>query len=462
MEKKFNNQIDQTNFIKSKFSTYLRSTFDIRDKTYKKLYNDRLTELESKLYKGPYLSSTLPFEPSKSINELIKDNVFEKEFLKVGDLDFDRPCYAHQVNAFTRIGNGKNIVVTTGTGSGKTECFMLPIINELIKELNKGDKEPGVRAIFLFPLNALVYDQIDRLRSFLKNYEEIKFGFYTGRTPEDRKSIDGKKQIELYKRKYGEPSKNEILTREEMRANPPQILFTNYSMLEYLLIRPSDESLISQDALKHLKFIVLDEAHIYRGALGIEISLLLRRLLGTANKNVQFVLTSATLGRGKEDLPDIIDFASRLTSSKFTDDDIIFAIRHSNNITPKYEIEASDYKILLDNIENIEEFKQVYQKYNQYDDSVSVKVNLYNLLIKDENTQNLYHWTNRVGDFFDVFRNFYNFKIDDLTSLVELITKSQSNDSKYPLKLYDIKYHMFMKAPDGAFITLGNKKIYLC
>lgn len=458
MEKKFNNQIDQTNFIKSKFSTYLRSTFDIRDKTYKKLYNDRLTELESKLYKGPYLSSTLPFEPSKSINELIKDNVFEKEFLKVGDLDFDRPCYAHQVNAFTRIGNGKNIVVTTGTGSGKTECFMLPIINELIKELNNGDKEPGVRAIFLFPLNALVYDQIDRLRSFLKNYEEIKFGFYTGRTPEDRKSKDGRKQIELYKRKYGEPSKNEILTREEMRANPPQILFTNYSMLEYLLIRPSDESLISQEALKHLKFIVLDEAHIYRGALGIEISFLLRRLLGTANKNVQFVLTSATLGRGKEDLPDIVDFASRLTSSKFTDDDIIFAIRHSNNITPKYKIEATDYKILLDSIENIEDFKNVYQKYNQYDDSVSVKVNLYNLLIKDENTQNLYHWTNRVGDFFDVFRNFYNFKIEDLTSLVELITKSQSNDSKYPLKLYDIKYHMFMKAPDGAFITLGNKK----
>ena len=98
MGKKFSNQIEQTNFIKSKFSTYLRSTFDIRDKTYKNLYNDRLTELESKLYKGPYLSSTLPFEPSKSINDLIKDNVFEKEFLKVGDLDFNRPwqkysCY---------------------------------------------------------------------------------------------------------------------------------------------------------------------------------------------------------------------------------------------------------------------------------------------------------------------------------------------------------------------------------
>lgn len=458
MNNKFSNQIEQTDFIKSKFSTYLRSTFDIRDKTYKKLYNDRLTELESKLYKGPYLSSTLPFEPSKSINELIEEHFFEKEFLKVGDLDFNRPCYAHQVNAFTRIKQGKNIVVTTGTGSGKTECFMLPIINELIKELNTGDKDSGVRAIFLFPLNALVYDQIDRLRAFLKNYEEIKFGFYTGKTPEDRKSSEGKKQIELYKRKYGEPSKNELLTREEMRATPPQILFTNYSMLEYLLIRPSDESLISQDALKKLKFIVLDEAHIYRGALGIEISLLLRRLLGTANKNAQFILTSATLGRGKEDLPDIIDFASRLTSSTFDRDDIIFAIRHQNNVNSEYEIEPYDYKLLLDSINDIKEFVKIYSKYTKYDETVSIKVNLYNLLQKDGNTKRLYHLTNRVGEFFDVFRNFYNFKIDDLTSLVELISKSQSNDSKFPLKLYDIKYHMFMKAPDGAFITLGKQK----
>lgn len=458
MEKRFNNQIDQTNFIKSKFSTYLRSTFDIRDKTYKKLFNDRLTELESKLYKGPYLSSTLPFKPSKTINELIKDNIFEEEFLKVGDIDFDRPCYAHQVKAFERIGQGRNIVVTTGTGSGKTECFMLPIINELIIELKNGQNEPGVRAIFLFPLNALVYDQIDRLRSFLKNYEDIKFGFYTGRTPEDRKSVEGRKQLELYKRKYGEPSRNEVLTREEMRATPPQILFTNYSMLEYLLIRPSDESLISQEALKHLKFIVLDEAHIYRGALGIEISLLLRRLLGTANKKVQFILTSATLGRGKEDLPEIIDFASRLTSSSFNNDDIIFAIRYQSSVESEYEIEPADYKLLLDSFENLEDFKKIYVKYAKYNDGVSIKVNLYNLLLKDDNTKRLFHWTNRVGEFFDVYRNFYNFEIDELTSLIELISKSHSSDSKYPLKLFDIKYHMFMKAPDGAFITLGQHK----
>ena len=175
MIKKYNNQIEQTNFIKEKFSRYLRSTFSIRDFTYNSLFNDRLTELESKLYKGPYLSSTLPFEQNKKISELMDMGVFEKEFSRVGSLDFNRPCYTHQINSFKKVSEGSNIVVTTGTGSGKTECFMLPIINELIKEIKVGNIDSGVRAIFLFPLNALVYDQIDRLRKYLQNFDEIKF-----------------------------------------------------------------------------------------------------------------------------------------------------------------------------------------------------------------------------------------------------------------------------------------------
>ena len=458
MERKFNNQIEQAKFIKNKFSTYLRSTFSIDNPTYNDLYCKRLNELESSLYKGPFLASTLPFKQSKSVNQLIDDGLFVEGFRNVGNIDFNRPCYEHQVKAFDRIINKHNAVVTTGTGSGKTECFMLPIINELIREIENGDKSSGVRAIFLFPLNALVYDQIDRLRDLLKNYEDIKFGFFTGRTPEDDKSKEGKKLIEQYKRKYGEPSKNEILTREKMRANPPHILFTNYSMLEYLLIRPSDESIISKNALKKLKFIVLDEAHIYRGALGIEISLLLRRLMGTADKDVQFILTSATLGRGKEDLPEIIDFASNLTSSYFDDNDIIFGIRHENEWGEKYQIASKDYVKLLRNLDDVYEFKQVYNKYLLYNDVYSVKTNLYNLLINDTNVSFLYHKTKNVGLFVEVMHNLYNMNEEELTALIELIAKSASNDSAYPIKLYDIKYHMFMKAPDGAYVTIGEQK----
>ena len=447
------NQIEQTDFIKAKFSRYLRSTFDIRDNTYKSLYSQRLDELESRLYKGPFLASSLPFEQSKTLNEVIAEGLFEKDFIKIGGkdpekedyLDFNRPCYAHQIKAFETIRNGRNMVVTTGTGSGKTECFMFPIINELIKEYNSGNRSPGVRAIFLFPLNALVYDQIDRLRGLLQNYEELRFGFYTGRTPENETSSEGQKQLGIYKRKYGEPAKNEVLTRDKMRANPPQILFTNYSMLEYLLIRPTDQSLISAEALKNLRFIVLDEAHIYRGALGIEISLLLRRLQGTANRNPQFVLTSATLGRGKEDLPKIIDFANKLTSATYEEQDIIFGIRHNNTAPQEYEIEPEDYSSMLENLEQPELLKKTYEKYRPFNDGVSIKVNLFELLSRDRHAQELYHLTKNVGSFYDVMRELYGFDVKALTSIVELITKAQSSDAKFPRKLFDIKYHMFMK-----------------
>lgn len=460
------NQIEQAEFIKSKFSRYLRSVFDIRDTTYKDLYSKRLDELESSLYRGPYLSAAMPFEQAESLNQLIEKGLLHKEFSKIGGknpgkddyLDFDRPCYAHQIQAFERISTGHNIVVTTGTGSGKTECFMFPIINELIKECVSGNQEPGVRAIFLFPLNALVYDQIDRLRGLLQNYEEIRFGFYTGRTPEDDTSVEGRKQLGLYKKKYGEPSKNEVLTREKMRANPPQILFTNYSMLEYLLIRPTDQSLISTEALSHLRFIVLDEAHIYRGALGIEISLLLRRLQGVANRNPQFVLTSATLGRGREDLPQIIDFANKLTSVPFEEKDVVFGIRKEAEFTQDYSISPKDYTELLENYDNEAAFRNIVEKYRDYDLNYSIRSNLYKLLLGDRNAGELYHLTKNVGAFTEVIRFFNGFDVNSLTALVELITKAISNDSKYATKLFDIKYHFFMKAPDGAFITIGQKK----
>ena len=451
-------QIEQAEFIKNKFSTYLKSTFGIRDKEYNDLFISRLNELESRLYRGPFLASALPFEQSQSIKSLMDDGLFEKDFERIGDIDFDRPSYEHQVKAFQRIKQGSNVVVTTGTGSGKTECFMLPIIDELIKEYNSGNRAPGVRAIFLFPLNALVYDQIDRLRKYLSNYKEIRFGFYTGRTPEDENSREGKRLIAQYKNKYGEPIENEVLTREKMRENPPQILFTNYSMLEYLLIRPTDQSLISTEALKYLRFVVLDEAHIYRGALGIEISLLLRRLSGTANKKIQYILTSATLGRGQEDLDDIISFASKLTSSVFEKEDVIFGIRHNFEQKVDYSINPEDYTKLLSNIDNNAELTKIYNKYSEYNNEKSIGVNLYNLLSRDSNTRTLYHKTKNVGEFSDVVKSMDGFSYETLSNLIELINKSFSKDDKYSLKLFDVKYHMFMKAPDGAFITIGNKK----
>ncbi len=450
----FNNQIEQADFIKSKFSTYLRSTFDIRYQPYSQLYNIRLSELESRLYKGPYLASALPFEQSLSIRQLIEKGIFEKDFSNIGEVDLDRPCYSHQIKAFERIKAGRSIVVTTGTGSGKTECFMYPIINSILAEINNGNNQSGIRAIFLFPLNALVYDQIDRLRTYLQKFSNINYGFYTGKTPDNERTKEYREQ----KTYLDSLPENEFVTREQMKENPPHILFTNYSMLEYLLIRPSDERLISKDALKHLKFIVMDEAHTYRGALGIELSLLLRRLTGLADHSPQFVLTSATLGRGYEDIGKIKEFAHTLTSNDYENDDIVFGIRQMNPFGDKYAIVPADYEILLENLENAEQFKTVFSRYREYDEQYSIYANLYALLRDDKNTQELYYKTCNVGDIRDIKKYLLGFSYSNIAALVELIAKTRSNDTDYYLKLFDIKYHMFMKAPDGAFVTIGAQK----
>lgn len=456
----YRNQIQQADFIKNKFSTYLKSIFGIRDHEYDLLYKQRLSDLETKLYKGPFLASTLPFEQGRSIRTLIQEGVFEEEFMRVSNIDFDRPCYKHQEKAFEGIKTGRNIVVTTGTGSGKTECFLFPIINELISEIKHGKPTSGIRAIMMFPLNALVYDQIDRLRKLLSGLPDIRFGFYTGNTPEDESSPDYFQKFNQYKSQYGDPLQNEVITRKAMKDNPPQILFTNYSMLEYLLIRPTDESIISTEALKNLRFVVLDEAHNYRGAVGIEVSLLLRRLLGVANKKIQYVLTSATLGRGREDLYEIIDFASKLTSSGFSEDDVIFGMRHQFDVVAEYTIAPSNYLKLLASLNNEQEFEYNFNQcsYLEYNKALSARVNLYNLLLKDNNCRKLFELTKDVGDFNSVLLKMDEFSCEMLIALIDLIQKSISSDTKYNLKLFDIKYHMFVKAPDGAYITLGKKK----
>lgn len=464
------NPIVQAIKIEEEFSKYIESTFQISDPIYNNLFIEEIKKMEESLYKGPFLHSVLPFKTSFSINDLIESKKplhIHPNFAKLGGISniINRKLYKHQVDAIDRIEVQKrSIVVTTGTGSGKTECYLYPIIDTIIKELESGNpeaREYGVRAIFLFPMNALVNDQVERFRELLETYPEIKYGFYTGDTPD---SNDSKLRAE-YKRLHEEDGKelpeNELTTRDQIRKTPPHILFTNYAMLEYLLLRPTDSTLISKESLKHWQFMVLDEAHTYKGALGIELSLLMRRLMGTADKRPQFVLTSATLGNGKRDIDKIIAFAKKLTGVDFDNNDIIFADRmvlNKNDIG--YSIVEDDYLALFNNIENEEAFSSLMNKYLKYDNSVSISSNIYNLLLHDRNTHDLFDYTCSSEDFFAVKKYLGFKKNESLVAEIELISAAISIDGQ---KLFDIKYHLFVKAPDGAFVTLGNnKKLSLC
>ena len=310
-----------TNLMNASYLRYLKTAYPFQDDTLRQDFWKAL-EIPELLVKGPLLEVTPEFAKGCSIKDLVDQGVLETEFARLcGDgLPYNRPLYMHQDEAIRKLCQLKrNLVVTTGTGSGKTEAFLIPILNHLLEEEKQGTlNEPGVRALLLYPMNALANDQLKRLRQVLAKYPSIKFGRYTGDTAQDYDKAEEK----FYRQFRGETLlKNELICRDQMQQSPPHILLTNYAMLEYLLLRPDDNKFFDGPTAQQWKFIVLDEAHIYNGAIGIEIAMLMRRLKDRVVKSepgkLQMIATSATLGRGEPDFPDVVEFASHLFGEKF-------------------------------------------------------------------------------------------------------------------------------------------------
>ncbi len=196
--------------------------------------------------------------------------------------------YTHQVRVWDLLQQEppRSVVISSGTGSGKTECFLVPILDSLVRQLNGSDPLCGVQALFLYPLNALINSQRDRLRAWTAHFTgQVRFSLYNGETPHT---------VPLHTQRA---SPEEVLSRRLLRDSPPPILVTNATMLEYMLVRPEDSPILERSS-GQLRWIVLDEAHTYVGSQAAELALLLRRVLHAFNVNaedVRFVATSATL-----------------------------------------------------------------------------------------------------------------------------------------------------------------------
>jgi DEAD/DEAH box helicase domain-containing protein len=250
-----------------------------------------------------------PIFPPKSSNLSLQDlneggiicDEFVRQLQITEAFPIDRPLYAHQhetirIEHATHRGMRPAVAVTAGTGAGKTEAFLLPALNGLFRDKRKPG-ECGVRAIILYPMNALVNDQVDRLHKWLAGQNDVTLFHFTSETPED--------EVAAKKEDYPQFDKSRRRTRSQARQLVPDVLITNYSMLEYMLCRPQDAVFFGNA----LRMIVTDEAHMYTGTLAAEIALLLRRVLIRCNlssEQVFQIATSATLGGG------VKEFASQL------------------------------------------------------------------------------------------------------------------------------------------------------
>ena len=443
------NPIERSQYIDGRYKEYLKSTFEFGKSHLQKLFVEQLEK--EKLFKGPYVDLSFPFQRGKNLDTLIEEGVVCKLFRKLDDINFTRPLYSHQEKSIRIIGKGHSAIITTGTGSGKTESFLYPILNDLLFDVEKENKEVGVRAIFLYPMNALVNDQIDRVRKILMHCPEITFGFFTGDTPE--------KSTANTRKKLGEENDivipdNELVSREEIRNNPPHLLFTNYSMLEYLLIRPNDYSIFKEQRLENWKYVVLDEAHTYNGSLGIELSLLLRRLTGLAPKRPQFILTSATLGQEGKSEADIIKFAKSLTSAEYEIGDIIFSKRIYLQEKPLYRVAGNDYQAIKDNMESLDYVKNIAAKYYSCN-ATNIREVLFELLSRDDNVHALSEILKQASkDFNELYNELCEYMSKgELIALIDIINAAEKDG----IGLFDLKYHSFVRPLSGAYITCGKE-----
>ncbi|MDB4872480.1 MAG: box helicase domain protein, partial [Gemmatimonadales bacterium] len=202
--------------IVESYRRYLRSLLPVREPRIAEALATEITQ-SPMLAKGPLLEATPPYELSATLRELIDDGVLESGFAALGSsaLPLDRQLFRHQEHALRKAAHKRNLVVATGTGSGKTESFLLPILNSLVAEHARGELGPGVRALLLYPMNALANDQLKRLRQLLAQVPYITFGRYTGDTLNSAR--EGAATFESLN--PGEARlPNELLSREEMRA----------------------------------------------------------------------------------------------------------------------------------------------------------------------------------------------------------------------------------------------------
>ncbi len=409
--------------IRDRLKNYIKSDYLANSETLLLYVDDILGELCSEhtnIAREPYIETSASYKKvpngiksSQRIEPNVKESLLKlvKENLGI----FSDP-FEHQVKALECFSSGKDLFVSTGTGSGKTECFLWPIIAKCFDEAKNRPvffNKEAVRTLIIYPMNALVSDQLARFRKIIGSdkFREIfttdthatripHFGMYTGRTPysgdaklsssrelastfrenylidenadsetqrRQTNNVNGLKSINKYPARFGnnglknfienleknihkpKPYDAELITRFEMQACPPDVLITNYSMLEYMLMRQREANIWDKtkqwldESPDNKLLIVLDEAHMYRGSAGGEIALLLERLyyrLGITTQKVQFILTTASMPQNEQEA--INSFYSGLTGKEPSSCEFLFGEKEAmpDNLEVKTDIDA--------------------------------------------------------------------------------------------------------------------------
>ena len=417
--------------LRKELQDYIKAQYFGKTPILLEAVSDHMDE-EGLLYQRPYIESSPAYQSvANGIQKADIPDWLRNYFLKLTEAGvgvYASP-FVHQINALEAAVSGRDLFVATGTGSGKTECFMWPLMAKLADEARNSPDTwsmRGIRTMIMYPMNALVSDQISRLRRLIgdtdnrfvsifrdtcgRNVRRPQFGMYTGRTPypgpepntqQDRKlertlarlafpqkeseqeffkqltkegKIPAKAEMNAFlaglhnSRHIPNDEDAELITRFEMQQFCPDIMITNYSMLEYMLLRPREAKIWRytkkwlQSNPENKMLFVIDEAHMYRGSSGGEVALLIRRLfhkLGINRDRVQFILTTASMPDGsKDDYDAVMKFANELTAAdEHIDFCYLTGVREKIEGRQKYDIPFE--KFLKSNPGDFEEKEEI-------------------------------------------------------------------------------------------------------
>ena len=304
------NPITYTEGVVSDFLRYQLSTYAFADQNLYRQMRDLLNLEQTRdtpLLRGPYISLSRTFLAGATLEQMIGEGLLHPHIKQLSPYP---TAYAHQEQAVRAIAAGKTTLIATGTGSGKTESFLWPIISRCL-QLRDEDAAPGIVAVIVYPMNALAEDQLQRMRQLLVG-TGISFGMYVGKTPQKESDVNGQRlppggtradydnRLQTMRRQKADvplhPAE-ERASREAMRTpgQQPRILLTNVKQLELLLTRQQDLELFDNASLDYLVF---DEAHTFTGANGAETACLIRRLRAYCGKDAQSttcIAASATI-----------------------------------------------------------------------------------------------------------------------------------------------------------------------
>ncbi|MCL4514092.1 MAG: DEAD/DEAH box helicase [Firmicutes bacterium] len=470
--------IELSRQVEERYRRYLKTTFYFKDSQLRASFEAALKT--GRLSKGPYLEATPVFKHSQTPRTLFQTLLGlspDEGFLKA--INGDRHLYRHQEEAIRGVFEGNNVIVATGTGSGKTEAFLYPILLHLYQEFMEGSLCPGVRALILYPMNALANDQRERLGKICKQLEDanspfrFSFGQYIGETPGDENDGERHARDHMASRLPGES-----VLRSEMRSTPPHVLLTNYSMLEYLLLRPDDSPLFDQGMAQWWTFLVLDEAHQYRGSRGMEMAMLLRRLKqrlkeGGRSKPFRCIATSATLMGAEDDKAAVAGFASELFGEKFGQNGVILGETQSIPEPGLNRLHPGDYQLLGKALEDpaleaqdaeakipvAKLASQLGIQLSGNEDRFSIVSRLLQLDRRTAHLRNLI--TGKPVAVREIANRIFDDLPDDeqvpaLGGLVELLVRAQDPGSDAPL--LSARYHLLLRSLEGAFVSYWPRK----